>query len=354
MSICSTRTPRWKRVVSSISERTRRSCAPTSTAASKMPSPTATKPLPASSSSLRRASKEAPARCAPCTKTPWPSCESLASPIFFITMTCNPNWAEITRELEPGQDAKDRPDLVCRVFHMKLQELFKDIFDRGVLGRAAAYTYSIEYQKRGLPHAHILLILDRNSKISPDDMDKYVCAEIPDPVTQPELHKIVTSSLIHTKCEGDRNARCMKDGACSKGFPKAFASRTEVPDDGYALYRRRSPEDGGRTFSKRSNGRDTLYDNRYRPYPTFPSHRFPRRWVVPYNPYLTKKYNTHINVEFCASVKAVKYLFKYVLKGHDEATLSVRTRETVNEIKEYVHGRYVCATRLPGKPQCPQ
>ena len=63
----------------------------------------------------------------------------------------------------------------------------------------------------------------------------------------------------------------------------------------------------------------------------------------PTTPYLTKKYNTHINVEFCASVKAVKYLFKYVLKGHDEATLSVRTRETLNEIKEYIHGRYVCA-----------
>jgi hypothetical protein len=46
---------------------------------------------------------------------------------------------------------------------------------------------------------------------------------------------------------------------------------------------------------------------------------FDNRWVVPYNPYLTMWYQCHINVEVCSSITAVKYLYKYVYKGHDRA-----------------------------------
>ena len=41
-------------------------------------------------------------------------------PTLFITMTCNPNWVEITRELA-GQAPNDRPDVIARVFRMKLK-----------------------------------------------------------------------------------------------------------------------------------------------------------------------------------------------------------------------------------------
>jgi hypothetical protein len=39
--------------------------------------------------------------------------------------------------------------------------------------------------------------------------------------------------------------------------------------------------------------------------------------VVPYNPYLSLLFNCHINVEVYTSVAAIKYLHKYVYKGHD-------------------------------------
>ena len=42
------------------------------------------------------------------------------------------------------------------------------------------------------------------------------------------------------------------------------------------------------------------------------------KWVVPYNPYISTKYNAHINVEICSTIKAVKYLYKYIYKGHDK------------------------------------
>jgi hypothetical protein len=42
-------------------------------------------------------------------------------PDIFLTMTCNPNWDEIKRELYPGQTPQNRPDLVVRVFRAKLE-----------------------------------------------------------------------------------------------------------------------------------------------------------------------------------------------------------------------------------------
>ncbi len=51
---------------------------------------------------------------------------------------------------------------------------------------------------------------------------------------------------------------------------------------------------------------------------------FDNRWVVPYNPYLTMRYQCHINVEVCSSITVVKYLYKYVYKGHDRALAVVQ------------------------------
>nr|XP_015624412.1 uncharacterized protein LOC107279989 [Oryza sativa Japonica Group] len=65
------------------------------------------------------------------------------------------------------------------------------------------------------------------------------------------------------------------------------------------------------------------------------------RWVVPYNPGLLMRYNCHINVEACASIKSVKYLYKYVYKGHDCASFSVDPTGEINEIQQYRNARYV-------------
>jgi len=65
------------------------------------------------------------------------------------------------------------------------------------------------------------------------------------------------------------------------------------------------------------------------------------RWVVPYNPRLLMTYNCHINVEACSSIKACKYLFKYVHKGHDRASYSVDPAGVINEIHQYRDARYI-------------
>src|SRR5436853_3051838 len=73
-------------------------------------------------------------------------------PDLFITVTCNPTWPEITNELLPNQKSSDRPDLVARVFKLKLKSITEDLFKKAVLGKVKAHVCVIEFQKRGLPH----------------------------------------------------------------------------------------------------------------------------------------------------------------------------------------------------------
>jgi hypothetical protein len=52
-------------------------------------------------------------------------CREYHKPDFFITMTCNPKWEEITKELRPGETVEDRPDLVARVFKLKKRSAYQ-------------------------------------------------------------------------------------------------------------------------------------------------------------------------------------------------------------------------------------
>lgn len=98
-------------------------------------------------------------------------------PCLLLTFNRNPLWSEITRNIELYQRASDRPDIVARVFYVKLQSLICDLTKRHVLGVPAAMVHVVEFQKRGLPHAHILLTLRQEDKIrNADDADKIVCS----------------------------------------------------------------------------------------------------------------------------------------------------------------------------------
>ncbi|KAL8594215.1 hypothetical protein ACOMHN_033078 [Nucella lapillus] len=78
-------------------------------------------------------------------------------PDLFITFTCNPKWDEIQRELFEGQDAKTRHDIISRVFHEKQKKLRWLLKEGQVFGTLKAWMYTIEWQKRGLPHSHTLI-----------------------------------------------------------------------------------------------------------------------------------------------------------------------------------------------------
>ncbi|XP_044592007.1 uncharacterized protein LOC123270134 [Cotesia glomerata] len=228
-------------------------------------------------------------------------------PCLFITFTCDPKWLVITSLLLPGQNAIHRHDITARVFRQKLKSSINFITKTHVFGPTRCWLYSVEWQKRGLPHAHILVWLI--NKIRPEEIDNIISAEIPDSSTDQLLFDIVTANMIHGPCGiFNRSSHCMSDGKCTKNFPKDFTNDTITNVDGYPIYRRRNPDNGGQSFIKNISNTDIDIDN---------------RWVVPYSPLLSKAYNAHINVEFCSSVKSIKYICKCVHKGSDMAVFRV-------------------------------
>ncbi|XP_075451755.1 uncharacterized protein LOC142492724 [Ascaphus truei] len=247
-------------------------------------------------------------------------------PDFFITFTCNPSWTEIKEELYIGQAPSDRHDLVARVFKLKLQKLMNIITNKHIFGQTRCWMYSIEWQKRGLPHAHILIWL--KEKLHSIHIDNVISAELPNQYEDPILFAIITKNMIHGPCGNiNINSPCMKDGTCTKKFPKQFLLETQSGDDGYPRYRRRAPSDGGYTATIHlRNNTNIQVDN---------------KWIVPYSPLLSKTFNAHINVEYCNSVKSIKYICKYVNKGSDMAIFGITNDKIKDEISLYQLGRYI-------------
>jgi len=104
----------------------------------------------------------------------------------------------------------------------------------------------------------------------------------------------------------------MVDNSCSKNYPKEYSDETVyIADGGYPKYRR--PDNG--------------------PVARVRTHEVSNEFVVPHNPYLLAKYDAHINVEVCSTVKSVQYLYKYIFKGHDATTMELWAG---NEIERYV------------------
>ena len=255
-------------------------------------------------------------------------------PDLFITFTCNGKWKEITRELLPGQTSLDRPDIVSRVFALKVKQLMKDIKEEQIFGKVLAYMYTIEFQKRGLPHIHLLLCLHETSAMkSADEFDKVVSAEIPNPHTQPILHALVMKFMIHRH----QKQGCLKKGACKSGFPRELTNYTKSEEDGYPVYKRRGPKEGGYTGTIWTSKNQSKVIN--------------NAWVVPYNPYLLEKYQAHINVEVCSSIMAIKYVYKYIYKGHSKVMYGFSKTNVFqqNEIKRYFDGLYIGASEAVWK-----
>jgi hypothetical protein len=74
------------------------------------------------------------------------------------------------------------------------------------------YVGVVEFQKRCLPHAHVLLILHPDDKLKDtDDYDRIVSAELPDPNLNPAAYETVSKLMIQNCC-GQHNltAPCIK------------------------------------------------------------------------------------------------------------------------------------------------
>lgn len=214
-------------------------------------------------------------------------------PTFFVTFTCNGDWPEIRSRLRPGQTYADIPVVVCRVFKQKLSRLmtvFRTMFPNA--GRLLYSIQCVEFQKRGLPHAHILLKYSKDC-VSPDDIDRVISARIP---KEPNDAEIVRRFMIHPTHNSNvinnippspekplKYCEKWKNGArvCRFGYPKPTQEATSVDSSDRIIYRR---EEGD-------------------------------AFVVPHCLPLIRKFGCHINMEVAGCGQLFQYLFKYIHKG---------------------------------------
>ncbi|XP_026459021.1 uncharacterized protein LOC113359642 [Papaver somniferum] len=228
-------------------------------------------------------------------------CRQLGPPDLFITFTCNPKWFEITEALKkiPGQQPIDRPDIISRVFHIKLKALMSDLEGSRHFGEVQG----------GLPHAHIL------SWLKPEDkpktaahVDSIIQAEFPDPEKDRVGYDAVCQYMLHGPCGAVKPNRlaCITK-KCPKKYPKKFCDKTSVDEKGSPVYRRQQMNCG-------VEKEGIKLDN---------------RWVVPHNLDLLVRYDAHINVEVCnCRGVSINYLFKYLHKGSDRVTAILETPAT--------------------------
>ena len=226
---------------------------------------------------------------------------------FMFTFTCNPRWPEIKRNLlRDNQLVVDRFDVLSRIYEDKLRMVHYLLDKKNILGKILGHGESREFQKRiGGPHLHRVYCTD--TPATAENIENIIWALIPpEPNTTDnsgwanfirKIRELLPQYQLH-----DCAAHCRdNNGRCKKRFPKPFSNFTILHDNKPAEYYRPSPENGGEVL-KIKRGRSTIiYDNSR---------------VVPYNPFILVKFQTHHNLEYAyGQSDNLKYALKYPFKG---------------------------------------
>jgi hypothetical protein len=178
-------------------------------------------------------------------------CRKFGCPNLFVTFTSNAAWAEILAALPPGLTPSNRPEIVDRVFKIKLNILMDDIKKRNYFGPINAVVYTEEFQKCGLPHAHIIIWLKKERPWDIAMVDTFISAQLPNTTTDPIGYKFVSNFMVHGPCGSHVSCSpCMADGKCSKFYPKNFCESTTILENGFAPYAR---PDNGLVVNKKWN-----------------------------------------------------------------------------------------------------
>jgi hypothetical protein len=84
---------------------------------------------------------------------------------------------------------------------MKLKELVNDIHKKHILGCTIVGIYVSEFQKHGLPHAHIFIFFVEDCKPhTVKDVDHMISAKLSNLKTNRLAHETVTSYMVHGPC----------------------------------------------------------------------------------------------------------------------------------------------------------
>src|SRR5205823_6036812 len=99
--------------------------------------------------------------------------------------------------------------LIVRVFNLKVRALVQDVYDSNMFGRAMCYNYTVDFQKRVIPHTHILMTITDDSQIrTADDVNFFIRSNNSGKESEPELYDLVTKAMVHRPC-GERISESM-------------------------------------------------------------------------------------------------------------------------------------------------
>ena len=118
------------------------------------------------------------------------------------------------------------------------------LMEKDILGKVKAYVYVVEFQKRGLPHAHLLIIEWKYKLTCPKQYDMIITVELPNKKKYPKLYKMVTKHMMHGPC-GTLNPYCpctVGSRSCKNRCPRPFCEATSQGKDSYPIYRRRNDD----------------------------------------------------------------------------------------------------------------
>ena len=133
---------------------------------------------------------------------------------------------------------------------------------------------------------------------------------------------------MHDLCgKLNSSSLCMKPDKysytiCSKKYPQQLQPHTIVNKNEYPTYQWSENE---HCVMKWVNSVEVAMFN---------------KWVVPYSPFLTQKYHTHINVEMIETVQVCKYIHKYIYKNENCIILCFN-EINLNEITEHLNRYYI-------------
>jgi hypothetical protein len=241
------------------------------------------------------------------------------APTFFLTFTMNPYWCEF-EALKRGPGTYSDSAMAAIVFKMKLSALMNFIQTEEVLGTVRAFVWRVEYQRRGLPHAHILFWTNCDT-MDMAVIDRIVNVRFAKRSPFYEHQEMVTDfrTLIRKYQLHSHSKRCKgPNGSCKYGYPQKPAVATSLQGHDYVFQRNENEVD-----------------------------------VVPHSPAILSKFRSHHCLEVIHSDQCIGYVLKYCAKNTDQGEVMVRNvlyeGRPVNRSQPL---EYFAATRISSACEC--
>jgi hypothetical protein len=243
----------------------------------------------------------------------------LGAPTFFLTFTMNPYWLEF-QALKRGDAAYSDSAMAAIIFRLKLNGLMKFIESRRTLGKVLAFVWRIEYQKRGLPHAHVLFWTDYDTSSIPA-VEKVVNVRLPkDSPFQADRNMTCDFRILIEHYQMHKHSkRCWTaERSCRFGYPQPVEEQTVIRRYRYVM------------------ARDEAERN-----------------VVPHNPAILAAFRCHHCLEVIHSDQCIGYVLKYCSKNSDDGQVSLdRVRYEGRSVSRAEKLEYFAASRISSACEC--